>query len=73
MLVGGQGTGRGSLVTTEEFKDFELDLEFMLAEHGTQCSAQLVGPEQANASAKNPASTTAASASAPVTVEPGTA
>jgi hypothetical protein len=51
VLVGGQGTGRGSLVTTEEFKDFDLDLEFMLAEHGTQCSAQLVGPEQANASA----------------------
>ena len=52
VLVGGQGTGRGSLVTTEEFKDFELDLEFMLAEHGTECSAQLVGPEQANASAE---------------------
>lgn len=52
VLVGGQGGGRGSLVTTEQFKDFELDLEFMLAEHGTQCSAELVGPEQANASAE---------------------
>ena len=50
MLVGGQGTGRGSLVTTEQFKDFELDLEFMLAELGTQCSAELVGANQENAS-----------------------
>jgi hypothetical protein len=50
VLVGGQGTGRGSLVTTEQFKDFELELDFMLAEHGTQCSAELVGPNQENAS-----------------------
>jgi hypothetical protein len=50
VLVGGQGTGRGSLVTTDQFKDFELDLEFMLSELGTQCSAELVGPEQHNAS-----------------------
>ncbi len=50
VLVGGQGTGRGSLVTTEQFKDFDLDLEFMLSELGTQCSAELVGPEQHNAS-----------------------
>jgi hypothetical protein len=50
VLVGGQGTGRGSLNTTEQFKDFELELDFMLAEHGTGCSAELVGPEQANAS-----------------------
>lgn len=52
VLVGGQGGGRGSLVSTEQFKDFELELEFMLAEHGTQCSAELVGPEQTNASAE---------------------
>jgi hypothetical protein len=51
VLVGGQGGGRGSLVSNDQFKDFELELEFMLAEHGTQCSAELVGPEQANASA----------------------
>ena len=51
VLVGGQGTGRGSLVSAEQFKDFELELEFMLAEHGTQCSAELVGPNQENASA----------------------
>ena len=51
VLVGGQGTGRGSLVSDEHFKDFELELEFALAEHGTQCSAELVGPEQVNASA----------------------
>ena len=50
MLVGGQGEGRGSLVSNEQFKDFELELDFMLAEHGTQCSAELVGPEQENAS-----------------------
>jgi hypothetical protein len=52
VLVGGQGPGRGSLVSTEQFKDFELELDFMLAEHGTGCSAELVGPEQANASAE---------------------
>ncbi len=51
VLVGGQGGGRGSLVTTETFKDFELELDFLLTEHGTGCSAELVGPEQANASA----------------------
>ena len=50
VLVGGQGTGRGSLVTTDQFKDFELDLEVMLSEQGTQCSAELIGPEQTNAS-----------------------
>jgi len=26
VLVGGQGTGRGSLVTAEQYKDFELEL-----------------------------------------------
>ena len=52
VLVGGQGTGRGALVSNEQFKDFELELEFNMAEHGTQCSAELVGPEQANASAE---------------------
>jgi hypothetical protein len=50
VLVGGQGSGRGSLVSAEQFKDFELELDFMLAEHGTQCSAELVGPKQENAS-----------------------
>lgn len=50
VLVGGQGSGRGSLLSTDQFKDFELSLDFMLAEHGTGCSADLVGPEQANAS-----------------------
>ena len=52
VLIGGQGTGRGSLVSVDQFKDFELELDFMLAEHGTQCSAELVGAEQANASAE---------------------
>jgi hypothetical protein len=50
VLVGGQGSGRGSLVSNEQFKDFELELDFMLTEHGTQCSAELVGPKQENAS-----------------------
>lgn len=51
VLVAGQGGGRGSLVSDERFKDFELALEFMLAEHGTQCSAELTGVDQHNASA----------------------
>jgi hypothetical protein len=48
VLVGGQGA-RGSLVTTEQYKDFELELDFMLAEHGTECSAEL-GPKEENTS-----------------------
>jgi hypothetical protein len=55
VLVGGQpapGTRTGGLQTVDQYKDFELELDFMLAEHGTQCSAELVGPEQANASAE---------------------
>jgi hypothetical protein len=50
VLVGGQGTGRGTLISNDHFKDFELELEFMLAEHGTECSAELVGEKQENAS-----------------------
>ena len=50
VLVGGQGGGRGSLVSNEQFKDFELELDFMLTEHGTQCSAELIGEKQENAS-----------------------
>ena len=55
VLVGGQaapGTRTGALQTVDKYKDFELELDFMLAEHGTQCSAELVGPEQTNASAE---------------------
>jgi 3-keto-disaccharide hydrolase len=55
VLVGGQappGTRTGGLQTVDQYKDFELELDFMLAEHGTQCSAELIGPEQANASAE---------------------
>ena len=37
VLVGGQGGGRGSLVSNDQYKDFELELDFMLAEHGTGC------------------------------------
>jgi hypothetical protein len=49
VLVGGEGGGRsGGLVSDEQFKDFELELDVMLAEHGTQCSAERVGPEQTN-------------------------
>src|SRR5215510_5688108 len=50
VLVGGQGTGRGSLVSSEQYKDFELEFEFMLAELGTKCSAELIGEKQENAS-----------------------
>jgi hypothetical protein len=52
VLIGGQGQGRGTLASDEQFKDFELELDFVLAEHGTQCSAELVGPKQENASAE---------------------
>ena len=55
VLVGGQaapGTRTGGLQTVDQYKDFELELDFMLAEHGTQCSAELIGPEQTNASAE---------------------
>ena len=63
MLVGGQGGGRGSLVTTDQFKDFELELEFMLAEHGTECSAELDRREAGERQqGRDRASTTAASA-----------
>ena len=44
------GRRRGSLVSNDHYKDFELELEFMLAEHGSGCTAELIGPEQANAS-----------------------
>ena len=53
VLIGGQpapGTRTGGLQTVDHYKDFELELDFMLAEHGTQCSSELKGPEQANAS-----------------------
>lgn len=50
VLIGGQGQGRGTLVTADQFKDFELELEFVLAEHGAQCSAEHTGPKQENAS-----------------------
>jgi hypothetical protein len=53
IVVGGQpGPGQrgGSLVSQAQFKDVELELDFMLAEHGTKCSAKTVGPNQANAS-----------------------
>jgi hypothetical protein len=51
VLIGGQGQGRGTLASDEKFKDFELELEFTLAENGTQCSAELIGEKQENASA----------------------
>ncbi len=55
VLVGGQaapGARTGGLQTVDHYKDFELELDFMLAEHGTQCSGELVGPDQTNASAE---------------------
>jgi hypothetical protein len=50
VLVGGQNPGRGSLVSTDQFKDFELELDFMLAEQGTRCSPEHDGPNAENAS-----------------------
>ena len=38
------------LSTVDKFKDFELELDFMLAEHGSGRSAELIGPNQENAS-----------------------
>lgn len=53
VIVGGRpdpGQRGGSLLSQAQFKDVELELDFILAEHGTRCSAELVGPNQANAS-----------------------
>jgi 3-keto-disaccharide hydrolase len=53
VIVGGQpapGQRGGSLVSQAQFKDVELEFDFMLAEHGTRCSAEVVGPKQENAS-----------------------
>ncbi len=53
VLIGGQappGTRGPALQTLDRYKDFELEIDFLLAERGSQCSAELVGPEQANAS-----------------------
>jgi hypothetical protein len=52
IVIGGQaGRGQrgGSLVSEAQFKDVELEFDFMLAEHGTNCSAGITGPNQANA------------------------
>ena len=53
VVVGGQAGSDergGSLVSRDTFKDIELELDFLLAEHGTRCSAEVVGPQQVNAS-----------------------
>jgi len=53
VIVGGQpapGQRGGSLLSQAQFKDVELELDFMLAEHGMRCSAEVVGSNQANAS-----------------------
>ncbi len=50
-LVAGRarpGDRIGSLSTVDRYRDFELDLEFMLAEHGTQCSEEFIGRENAS-------------------------
>ena len=66
VLVGGQGGGRGSLVTTDQFKDFELDLEL----HAVRARDGVLGgagrARTARTRARNDrAFTTAASASGP--------
>lgn len=43
------GQRQGSLATTDKFKDFELEFDFMLAEAGTRCTPKL-GEKQANLS-----------------------
>jgi hypothetical protein len=43
------GQRGGTLATVEKFKDFELELEFLLAEAGTRCTPKLDG-KQANLS-----------------------
>jgi hypothetical protein len=50
-LVGGHGKPgerTGSLSTVDRYRDFELDLDFMLAEQGTQCSEEFNGRENAS-------------------------
>src|SRR5262245_30469787 len=52
VLIGGQakpGERTGSLTSVDKYKDFELELDFMLAENGTKCSEAL-GPKQENMS-----------------------
>jgi len=54
VLIGGQptpGMRNGALTTEQKFKDFELELDFLLAESGTRCSEELIGEKQENASA----------------------
>lgn len=43
------GQRQGSLATTDKFKDFELEFDFMLGEAGTRCTPKL-GEKQANLS-----------------------
>ena len=43
------GQRQGSLATTDKFKDFELEFDFMLAEAGTRCTPKL-GEKQVNLS-----------------------
>jgi len=40
----------GTLSSVDKFKDFEIELDFLLAEHGSGCSSELIGPNQENAS-----------------------
>lgn len=51
-IVGGQakpGERTGSLTTNDKYMDFEMELEFQIAELGTKCS-EVLGPEQQNTS-----------------------
>ncbi len=51
-LVGGRarpGERIGSLSTVDSYRDFELELDFMLSEHGTHCSEEFIGSENASA------------------------
>jgi hypothetical protein len=52
VIVGGQakpGERTGALTTNDKYMDFEMELEFQIAELGTKCS-EVLGPEQQNTS-----------------------
>lgn len=53
VLIGGQakpGERSGSLTSVEKFKDFELQLDFILAENATNKCSEALGPKEENMS-----------------------
>jgi hypothetical protein len=46
--LGNPGARTGSLITVDSYRDFELELDFMLAEHGIRCSEEFHDRENAS-------------------------